>query len=980
MLFLKKFYAYGFKSFADEINLNFVDEMTGIVGPNGAGKSNIVDAFKWVLGEQSVKDMRGNSKFDLIFKGSSIRPEANFAQVTLTFDNSKRVLHYDKDEISITRKLFKDTGNNEYYINNEPARLKDIQMIFTDTGLSKGSLGIISQGTVNGFSEAKPEARRKMFEEAAGIGMYSVQKAESLRHLEKAEQSLTTIVALERELEKDLKKLSKQAENAKIWKEKFDKLKELDLAILVRDISHFNVVKLKLEEEIKIIENDISVKQPFEVELKSKLEFIKQKLNEADEEVTKYNQENLEINEKIATLEKKQAVFNSKLLDAINSNNDEDKIKAYEQLILSHKKDINLFTSRIDELKVQISTYEEILNDLLIKKSEINENINQLNIRFTEKATRLRIIKEQMERNSNATLGVRSILENKQALKGIYDVVGKFINVDEKYEIAISKALGKSIDNIIVENSENAKHAVQFLKQNNAGTATFLPLKDIKSKFVKQEHLDVLSELEGFIGIASKLINTDPKMQVVIDALIGQVIISSDIEHAIRISKYTYQLYKIITLDGDVVFPGGAITGGSNRDTQLQFNLDKHKEELEKEVSEIEQQLLDKKLEYEKMSAEHSEVEVKINEKRYAMSTYSTNLESTQKNYDKYLIEYETLTKKSFADNSVIDENKIQDEINKLNTQKSKIQELLSIATTNKINYSSQANDIDAKLEEVRLSLDRIKNNLSQSKQDLIKCQNSYDNAKLRINENYAMTLEFAIENYNKELPISESQAREVINQLRAEIDSLGTINPKAIEELTEKQEKYDLILENRKQTEESVNNIKVSIAELDKAARSKFAKIIEDVNNELPAIFKFLFGGGSCAVTFSEPDNILESGIEVMAHPPGKRISNLKLLSGGEKTLVAIAVLFAILKISSFPIVILDEAEAALDIANVERFAQIIRQNSSQTQFLVITHRPGTMKECKTLLGVTMQNPGVSNIFSVSIDKAIEISQEDDK
>ena len=978
MLFLKKFYAYGFKSFADEVNLEFKDEMTGIVGPNGAGKSNIVDAFKWVLGEQSVKDMRGNSKLDLIFKGSSTRPEANFAQVTLTFDNSNRVLHYDKDEISITRKLFRDSGNNEYFINNEPSRLKDIQMIFTDTGLSKGSLGIISQGTVNSFSEAKPESRRKMFEEAAGIGMYSVQKSESLRHLEKAEQSLTTIVALEKELEKDLKKLSKQAENAKIWKEKFDKLKELDLVILVRDISHFNVVKSKLEQDIKIIENDISVKQPLENELKSKFDFIKQKLSEADEEVTKYNQENLEFSEKIALLEKKQAVFNSKLLDAINSDNTSDKIKAYEQLIVSHKKDINVYSARVDELKSQIQTYEDILNDLLVKKNELYETINKLNITFTEKATRLRLINEQIERNNNHSFGVKSILENKQALKGIYDVVGNYITVDEKYELAISKALGKSIDNIIVENSDNARHAVEFLKQNNAGTATFLPLKEIKSKYVKQEHLDVLGELEGFVGIASKLINVDPKMQVVIDALIGQVLISSTIEHAIRISKYTYQLYKVISLDGDIVFPGGAITGGSNRDFQNQFNLDKHRDELIGEVEKIEQDLLKTKLDYEKKSVEHSEIEVKLNEKKYVLSTFVTNLDNTQKNYDKYLIEYETLTKKSFEDNSAIDENKIQDEINNLNIQKSKINELLSIATTNKINYSSQVADIDARLEEVRLSLDRIKNNLSQSKQDLIKCQNSYDNTKNRINENYSMTLEFAIENYNKELPISESQAREVINQLRAEIDALGVINPKAIEELNEKQEKYDTILENRRQTEESVNNIRASIVELDKAARSKFAKIIEDVNKELPGIFRFLFGGGTCAVTFSEPDNILESGIEVIAHPPGKRISNLKLLSGGEKTLVAISVLFAILKISAFPIVILDEAEAALDIANVERFAQIIRQNSEQTQFLVITHRPGTMKECKTLLGVTMQNPGISNIFSVSIDNAIKIANED--
>ena len=276
------------------------------------------------------------------------------------------------------------------------------------------------------------------------------------------------------------------------------------------------------------------------------------------------------------------------------------------------------------------------------------------------------------------------------------------------------------------------------------------------------------------------------------------------------------------------------------------------------------------------------------------------------------------------------------------------------------------------------MKIDRLKDELNKAEQDSLKCKNILDTARVRINETYQMTLEFAIENYNKELPMSEAQAREVINQLKADIDALGVINHAAIEELEEKQAKFDIIADNRKETEESLENIRLSISELDKAAKAKFAKLIDDVNAILPDIFKFLFGGGSCAVTFSDPSNILESGIEVMAHPPGKRVSNLKLLSGGEKTLVAISVLFAILKISSFPIVILDEDEAALDIANVERFAQIIRQYSKNTQFLVITHRPGTMKECKALLGATMQTPGVTSLISVSLESAIELSEKE--
>lgn len=978
MIFLKKFYAYGFKSFADEVKIDFVDEMTGIVGPNGAGKSNIVDAFKWVLGEQSVKDMRGDSKFDLIFKGSAAKPEAKFSQVSMTFDNTSRVLHYDKDEITITRKLYRDTGANDYFINNEPARLKDIQMIFTDTGLSKGSLGIISQGTVNSFSEAKPENRRKMFEDAAGIGMYSIQKQESLRHLERTEQALEAIMALERELEKDLKKLLKQAETAKIYKVKHEKLKEIEITILVRDISHYSRYLEQLEVEIKNIINEKQKVDPQENEFKSKLEFIRQKLKEADEDNTKFNQQMFEINEKISNLEKKHLLMTSKLESDITSDNEQTKINAYEQLINTCIVDMKSLKERIEELQIQIETYQDVSTNLTTKKNDYYEKINSKNIQLTENWTRLRIINEQIERKTNLSSGIKAILENRSAVSGIYDVVAKYINVEQKYELAISKALGKSIDNIIVDNSENAKNAIKFLKNNNAGKATFLPLKDIKAKTVRSEHLDILDELEGFVGVASRLVDVEEKMMPVIEALIGQVIVADNIDSAVRISKYTNQLYKVITLDGDIVYPGGALTGGSENNFVSQFNLEKHKDELQAIVDELEKELTNLKIEHEKIIAELNEAETKLNEKKYTLNNLTNNLESVTKNYEKYKNEYEVLTKKSFDNSKVLTENDIQNEINNLQAQKDKISENLNVSIANKIKYTSQSTEFEGQLEDVRLKIDRLKDELNKAEQDSLKCKNILDTARVRINETYQMTLEYAIENFNKELPMSEAQAREVINQLKADIDALGVINHAAIEELEEKQAKFDTIAVNRKETEESLENIRLSISELDKAAKAKFAKLIDDVNAILPDIFKFLFGGGSCAVTFSDPSNILESGIEVMAHPPGKRVSNLKLLSGGEKTLVAISVLFAILKISSFPIVILDEAEAALDIANVERFAQIIRQYSKNTQFLVITHRPGTMKECKALLGATMQTPGVTSLITVSLESAIELSEKE--
>ncbi|MGL4948257.1 MAG: AAA family ATPase [Mycoplasma sp.] len=980
MIFLKKFYAYGFKSFANEITINFENQMTGIVGPNGSGKSNIIDALKWVLGEQSNKEIRGRDKYDLIFNGTDSFPKAKFAQVTLTFDNTQKILNYDKDEISVTRKLYRDTGDNEYYINNEIAKLKDIQQIFVDTGLSKGSLGIISQGSVSNFSEAKPIDRRKIFEDAAGIGIYSIRKKESLRILDRTESSLATILATEKELEKDLKKLSKEAENAKIFMEKFEKLKELDLSISVKDLKHFISNKDRLENEIKVLEEELLTLEPTAVDQKNKLDFIRQKLVEADKTASEENYNKINLKEKINNIEKKKAVFNSKLEEAISSDNIETKLKAYETLILTNKNDAKEYRNLTKDLSEQIDTYESIYTDLIKHKEQMLETISKTSNELTENNTKLNIYNNQIAGNFNSKAGVKTILSNRDAVKGIYDVVSKYIEVDEKYEIAITKALGKSVDSIIVDSSENAVHAVKFLKKNNGGQATFLPLKDIMSRHVRQEHLDVLTELEGFVGIANKLVTIDPKMQPVIDALIGQIIISDSIESAARISKFTHQLYKVISLDGNMVFPGGAITGGSEEYYRPVFNLEKQRDELQANSIRLSEELSKIKLEFEKINAETNEVNVKIQTKQLELNSWAVKLDEKEQYIQRYTNEYESISKVSFDSGKEINEDELQLEINSLLRQEAKIDENLKIANTNKITYSSQANELENKLEDTRKKLDKIRNDLSNNRQDQLRATNAYENIKTRINEKYTMTVEFAMESYSQELPMSDDQARVFINQLNAEIDSLGKFNPNAIEELAEKQERYDQISTNRKQTEESIKALKLSINELDRSARVKFAKVIEDVNSVLPEIFKYLFGGGTCAVRFSDDDDILTSGIEVIAHPPGKKHSNLNLLSGGEKTLVAIAVLFSILKISAFPLVILDEAEAALDNSNVDRYAKIIRDYSSLTQFLIVTHRSGSMKECPILLGATMQTPGITNFYSVTLEKAIELADKEEE
>ncbi len=981
MIFLKKFHAYGFKSFADELNLEFNHPMTGIVGPNGSGKSNIVDALKWVLGEQSIKSLRGSDKTNLIFMGSKGRQESKFAEITLTFDNSNKVLHYDGDEISVTRKLHRNTGINEYYINGQPSRLRDIQEAFLDTGLSKGSLGIISQGTVNWFAESKPQDRRKMFEEAAGIGRYSKKKDESLRHLTRSEEHLNRILDIVNELEKDLKKLNKQAEKAKIFKEKRKQLQDIEITILVRDISHLKMQVTQLKEKLDEATSQRSQFEPVVKEVKQKLEFAKQKEESADQDATNYNRDMHDINEKINTAEKKQMLIHSRLNDDLSSDNEATKAAAYEQLIISFKVDIKELEERLEELDVQIETYDEIVQQLDVKRNNFNGEVNSLSIALAENRMNLKFIEREMDRQNNRNAGVRAILDNRAALNGIYDTVINYLKVDKKFEMAIETALGRSSNNIIVEDSIAARNAIMFLKKNRAGKATFLPLRDIKERNVRAEHLDVLNELEGFIGVASSLVTIEPKLKPITEALLGNTIISDDIDKGIRLSKYTYQMYKVISLEGDIIMPGGAMTGGSNNKSGIStLNIEEKRNEMEAVVREQGEKLTTLKVEQEKVTAEYNETFAKLNQKKFSQESYNNQLENNNKTVTKHITEYEALTKQSFDDKSVkLDSKSLAEELNLLTGRRDKIMENLNVAQQSKTSYRSQVVDYEGRLEDMRMQLDKLREAVFSSEQNITKCNNGIEISKQRINETYKMTVDFAVENYNNDLPMSEPQAREIIRTLKVEIDALGNINLDAVQELEEKQARHDEMAKEKEQLEKAVSDIRAAINELDKKAKEDFARVIDSVNEMIPTTFKFLFGGGTCAISYSDPENILESGIEVMAHPPGKRVSNLTLLSGGEKTLVALSVLFAILKISSFPLVILDEAEAALDIANVERFANIIKTNTSDTQFLIITHRPGTMKECGELFGTTMQVRGVTKMFTVSLEQAEDLTNEEE-
>lgn len=976
MIFLKKFIATGFKSFATKSEINFNHQMSGIVGPNGSGKSNIVDAIKWVLGEKSNKELRGKISEDIIFHGSKEHEPAKSAQITLIFDNSNHVLHIDSPEAIITRKLVKGKGSNEYYLNNEPCRLKDIQDIFLDTGLSKGSLGIISQGTVQWFVDAKPEERRTIFEDAAGIGLYTKKRNEANRTLEKTTENLNRISDITNELSNQLKKLQHQADKAKIYQAKHKELKQLDLTMLVKDLKYFTNKVKQVESDVQIAKDKLLVYEPNIKELTQSIQFAKQKQDIAEKNLDLLNSEFNNLIDQLNKLEIKKTSLNSSLQTDLNSENLTKRIDAYKALIQSTKFTIEDAKNNIAKLTDSTNTYQKIIDELINKRNLLKQNVESKNTQIVETRTKIKQLVDFMNSRNSLAIGVRTILENKKALTGICGTVSDFVNCDQKYRLMLDTALGKAASNVIVEKTLDAEAAVDFLKTNRAGKATFLPLETIKPKCLRPEHFEIIQNHDGYVDIANNLVNFDNKYANIYAYLLGNIIVAEDLQNAFVLSKLTYQLYKVITLDGDLISPGGAVTGGySNKDNLVQIaNPNETLNKLNQIYPRLTNEQLQLKSELDKVLADLNDISAKQSERKILISKYEETLRINDNQLVKYESDYQQLLKQNDIDNiNDIKSNSISidEEIAKLTARKNKVTEDLNINRNNRTIYKSQVNDYEQKLNEIRFQLDAARDIVSKYEVDLVKCKSIIESAKNHINVDYKMTIEFAMANYNNELPMSDQEARTAIEKLRDEIGRLGSINMDALNELNTNQERYDEMVKQQKDLQDAKTNIEKAINELDAKAEASFTATIDKVNQMLPDVFKYLFGGGTCKIEYTDPANVLTSGIDVTVAPFGKNVTRLSLLSGGEKSLVALSILFTILKFKAFPLVILDEAESALDPVNVERFANMVKSSSKQTQFAVITHRPGTMEKCDILYGATMQTKGVTSMYIVELSQA---------
>ena len=1180
-MYLKRLELQGFKSFADRTVLEFKPGITGVIGPNGSGKSNISDSIRWVLGEQSMKSLRGSKSLDIIFAGTQNRKSLGFAEASLVFDNSDGTLPIEYTEVTVTRKIYR-TGETGYYINKTPCRLKDVLELFMDTGIGKDGYSIIGQGKIDEILSNKSEDRRHIFEEAAGIVKYRTRKQESEKKLEHTKLNLLRINDILSEIEANIEPLKGQSEKAKKYLNLREELKSIEIGLFIYNINKYKkdleeivkdeeIFKVQHDEETKKLENIKSLKEQLKVEIdeitnniekmsnlgfesqkeiemlnsdinvaktritnneenskrfEKEIEEFETRINELEEEIKqkqekrinlKENKEKFEkeLQEKEKELEKITKTLTQKELE-IEKNKaqvEENTDKKYELQSEIHTQKINiengekrqkqitseiqsnvseLDSTRLEKEEISKSFYEiedkrnKILKELeeinnkkekaKIKIKEYEKNITLLQNEQRMKETKLKFLIETEKEKEGYIKSVKNLLKdteiNKELGKGMHGVLANIIEVPEEYQTAIEMCLGISLQNIVTDTEEDAKKLVEHLRKNNLGRASFLPISSVKGK--KLDKIKVKEE--GFIGIASDLIKYDKKYKDIIENLLGRTVIVDKMDTAIKIAKANKYTFRIITLEGDVINPSGAIKGGSvAKKTVNILGRGREIEKLEKDIKKIAKKiegLEQEKTEFEKsmektfenaktLDKELQEIDITYATEKQKVTLIEQNIEKLETRIDKLKKEKENIKEQREESNKKISET--EKEIEKLNNETEEITKKINeFALLNKDNQKyiddlnfditnlkisvSSFDESEASIEEIqerikqdiensKKSIENKKEQIEKLKQDNFNLEKSIEEITEKIKEikqsvetsgskieelkNERITKNEKLEEKEKEItekfdlledlkaqivkvdvkktkleeeinniinkmweeyettpnnvedykkPENVAKTQKQVNELRKEMKDLGSVNLDSIEEYKSLKERYDFMSEQRLDLENTMAKLRKVIQEMTTTMKEQFKKQFEVINKNFSEVFKELFGGGKAELSLEDEDNILECGINITVQPPGKKLQNMMLLSGGEKAFTAIALLFAILKMNPAPFCVLDEIEAALDDVNVYRFAEYLKKFSKQTQFLVITHRKGTMEAADTVYGVTMEENGISKLLSMKL------------
>ena len=1179
-MYLKSIEVHGFKSFANKLKFQFHNGITGIVGPNGSGKSNVGDAVRWVLGEQSVKQLRGSNMQDVIFSGTENRKPLGFAMVSITLDNSDHQLPVDYNEVTVTRRLYR-SGESEYLINGTACRLRDVKELFYDTGIGKEGYSIIGQGQIDKILNGKPEERRELFDEAAGIVKFKRRKLSAQKKLEDENNNLTRINDILQELTRQVGPLERQSEKARIYLKKRDELKQLDINMFLLEkervsgqleeaekkilISDHDMASVKgrleqireeyekIEQELEMLDqtieekkNELNQGKMVRQQLENQIELLKEQIRsasandeyfqtqmagmeeslrscrdelkqeeensrklEADlKEVTEKEhsstQQMTDLTEEAQKLENQIAEGRSSLIALLGErSNTKAKMQRFEtmkeqiqirnaqltQRMLSAKteqnqretvragfqKEYEAITEKIRTLTEENAAVEAGINEIQKELISSTRELEATKEEYSRNVSRLETLRNMTERYDGYGNSIRRVMEKKDSMPGIYGVVADLVKTEKKYESAIETALGGSIQNIVTDNEQTAKAMIEYLKKNKFGRATFLPLSAIRKKGGLGN--DQALYEPGAVGVASTLVDTEDRYETLVDYLLGKTLVVDHIDHAIAISRKYRQSLRIVTLDGDLLSPGGSMSGGAFKNSsnllgrrremddleekvhtskEMVLRLQKHMEQIRQNRSEKREELVRKteemQAEYlnqntlklklqeiqtqkEKMISDHRSLQSEADEIQMQMKEIEEERLQIEKEMELSKDQESSLEAQIASWQELLEAQKVKQEeqnqiCSEIHTQVTQLYQKKEFARQNlqrihseeahlleetenlKANLTGSKSDVEEKekqIAQIQESIGhamtaeaetekilsqyteerneknkshkeffQVREDLSNQLSDLDKERFRLDNQKERLSDYLERQINYMWEEY--ELTSSEAekfrdeeieqapQLKKMIAQLKSEIKSLGPVNVNAIEEYKELHERHEFLSAQHADLVKAGEDLKKIITELDEGMRRQFKEKFAIMQQEFEKAFKELFGGGKGSLELVEDEDILEAGIRIIAQPPGKKLVNMMQMSGGEKALTAIALLFAIQNMKPSPFCLLDEIEAALDENNVSRYANYLHKLTKNTQFIIITHRRGTMAVADRLYGITMQEKGVSTQVSVNM------------
>lgn len=975
-MYLKRVELHGFKSFADKSVIEFTPGVTGIVGPNGCGKSNITDAIRWVLGEKSAKALRGDNMSDVIFSGSEDRKAQNLAEVTLVFDNEDHYLDYDANEVEITRRLYRINNEAEYYINRQPCRLKDITTLIMDTGLGKDTLSIISQNNINDFVAQKPEERRPLFEEAAGVAKYKARKRESVAKLERTTNNLERVDDIVVELEKQVGPLKRQKEKAETYLAYQKQLEEVEVSVLVKVIENLSTQLKTLDDQIKTSDQEKTVNDGNILIKENQSEELSKKMFHLDQDVNNLQNELFTVMKNVSDLEAQKATIDASRKQAASSNNQEDlkaKIASLKGILKDALREYNDRVERYQEVKAEKEQLSAQQSQNAQAQEVLRHEIENLNFEIHKKRSEKTQLVDQIENKSNYGYGVRSILKAKDSLSGILGTVSDLLTAQKGYEMALATALGGSVQNIVTASEDDAKRAIAFLRKNHAGRATFMPLEKMQPRKVREDHALICEQAAGCLGLMSRFVSYDEKITPIVENLLGNIILADNLDHASQLSSLLYARYRIVTLEGDVVNVGGSLTGGSMSKKNNAFAQKEALERLEKAIKKDEKAYNEKRITLNRAENEGRELSSLFMQKQMSFAKLEVVVTNKKNELTMAKSDYEAAAKdhEDLVDD-VVEDHSLLDELNAQKKRRDELSEEIQAKRTLRMSYVNEKEALENELKTMRSDNRRYEKALTENKIAKTKHETEIQNYLMRLNDTYMMTFEHAKTLADPDIDLDASTRQ--VKELRNRIASLGSVNTEAIAQYEEVSARYEELTKNRQELKAAQDKLLTAIEDMDHIMVDRFTKTFEAINKEFNNVFRTLFGGGHAALHYTNPDDILETGIDIEAQPPGKA-AKLHSFSGGENALIALSCLFAIISVRPVPLCILDEVEAALDMANVERFAKYLQTFADRTQFIVVTHREGTMAHCDLLYGATMQQKGVTKLVSVQLKEAQQMA-----